>query len=614
MDLTSFRTLGRSGLVVSPFALGTMTFGAGRWGTEEDGARAILDAYAEAGGNFVDTADNYGSGRSEEMLGRWSGERGSRDRLVIATKFTWNLDRSNPNAGGNGRKNVMRAIDTSLRRLGTDYIDLYWSHFRDMTTPVEELLQTLVDLVHSGKIRYYALSDVPAWYATKMAVLAAERGLPGPVAIQAEYSLVERTAEREHVPVASECKMGLVPWSPLAGGFLTGKYKRAGKRESSDRLNGGIPLDSSKFGHCNWVILDALEEVAAEIGCPPARTALAWTIARPRVDALLLGASRPQQARDNVAVLTLDLSKNQRASLDAASALKPALPYSGFGDDVKRSIFGGTDVAGWPGGLGRCARSRSVGPRRAYRCSRCRTARTASPADGATLARSRDGGGLEPGCAARSHEGAVRVMAARLRRAPLRDDAERAARRVPPHSLARTRRAADDHDPWLAWFGGRVQPRGRSAHQSGRARRRRAPPLDAILKAEPGERLGPGADDCPDMFAEEGLLECPFAPRGALRRLSGRQAIGGCCERLAAVQGSGGMVLTASYPVEDGHHALLEHEGMVGNERDDGTYRQLHLAMVQVGDGRVTLFREYRDTLPLVAAFGPQGPLPVQWI
>jgi aryl-alcohol dehydrogenase-like predicted oxidoreductase len=353
MDLTSFRTLGRSGLVVSPFALGTMTFGAGRWGTEEDGARAILDAYAEAGGNFIDTADIYGGGRSEEMLGRWIAERSLRDRMVIATKFTWNLDPGNPNAGGNGRKNVLRAIDASLARLGTDYIDLYWSHFWDMTTPVEELLQTFTDLVRSGKIRYYALSDVPAWYATKMAVLAAERGLPGPIAIQAEYSLVERTAEREHVPLATECGMGLVPWSPLAGGFLTGKYGRDDKREGSDRLNGGNPLGSTKFTDRNWGILDALKGVATEIGCPPARAALAWTINQPRVDSLLLGASRPDQVRENVAALALDLSDDHRATLDGASALEPAFPYSGFSGDVKRSIFGGTDVTAWRQGLRR---------------------------------------------------------------------------------------------------------------------------------------------------------------------------------------------------------------------------------------------------------------------
>lgn len=320
----------------------------GCWGTEQDGARVILDTYVEAGGNFVDTADIYGGGKSEEMLGAWVAEKSLRDRLVIATKFTWNLDTGNPNAGGNGRKNIHRALEASLKRLGTDYIDLYWSHFWDMTTPVDEMLVTMSDLVRSGKIRYYALSDVPAWYATKMAVLAAERGLAGPIAIQAEYSLVERTAEREHVPLARECGMGLVPWSPLAGGFLTGKYTREEKREGSDRLNGSNPLGSSKFTDHNWTILDALRQVADEIGCPPARVALAWTITQPRVDALLLGASK--QVRENLAALELTLSEEQRAALDKASALEPAFPYLGFTDGVKSSIFGGRAVTGWQSG------------------------------------------------------------------------------------------------------------------------------------------------------------------------------------------------------------------------------------------------------------------------
>ena len=353
MELTSFRTLGRSGLVVSPFALGTMTFGAERWGTDEEGAHAILDAYADAGGNFIDTADIYGGGRSEEMLGRWVTARGVRDRMVLATKFTWNLDAGNPNAGGNGRKNVLRAVDASLRRLGTDFIDLYWSHFWDMTTPVEEVLQTLVDLVRAGKIRYYALSDVPAWYATKMAVLAAERGLPGPIAIQSEYSLVERTAEREHVPLAAECGMAVVPWSPLAGGFLTGKYGRDDKREGDGRLNGSNPLGSSKFTGRNWDILDTLNGAADELDCPPARVALAWTIARRCVDALLLGASRPGQVTENIEALSLDLPDAQRAALDKASAPGPAFPYAAFNDGVKQSIFGGSDVTGWGDRVGR---------------------------------------------------------------------------------------------------------------------------------------------------------------------------------------------------------------------------------------------------------------------
>ena len=349
MDLKSFRTLGRSGLVVSPLALGTMTFGAGRWGAADDACHAILDAYVEAGGNFIDTADIYGKGRSEEIIGEHVARHPSlRDRLVLATKFTWNLDPGNPNAGGNGRKNIHRALHASLQRLRTDCIDLYWLHFWDMVTPVEEVLQTLGDLVRAGKIRYFALSDVPAWYATQMAVLARERGVPGPIALQSEYSLVERSVEREHVPAARECGLGLVPWSPLAGGFLTGKYRRDDQEGSGEnRLSGANPFGDTKFNDRNWGVLDVLRGVAAELGRPPAQVALAWVLARSGVSALLIGASKPEQVRSNLAALEVTLSAGQQAALEQASALDAAFPYSGFTPGIKRTIFGGSDVAGW---------------------------------------------------------------------------------------------------------------------------------------------------------------------------------------------------------------------------------------------------------------------------
>ena len=346
--LTSFRTLGRSGLVVSPLALGTMTFGTQRWGASDDASRAIFDAYVDAGGNFIDTADVYAGGRSEELLGGFVADRALRDRLVLATKFTWNLEAGNPNAGGNGRKNVHRALDASLKRLRTDHVDLYWLHFWDMVTPVEEVLQTLGDLVRAGKVRYFALSDVPAWYATKMAVLAEARGVPGPIAVQMEYSLVERTVEREHVPAARECGLGIMPWSPLAGGFLAGRYKRdADRAATGGRLSGANPFGDSKFTERNWRVLDALRGVAAEAGVAPAQAALAWALARPGVAALLIGASRVEQLHDNLAALQVALSPQQVRALDAASALEPAFPYSGFTAQVRRSIFGGTGVQGW---------------------------------------------------------------------------------------------------------------------------------------------------------------------------------------------------------------------------------------------------------------------------
>lgn len=225
MLLTDFRTLGRSGLVVSPLTLGTMTFGATRWGSTDEVSKAIFNGYVDAGGNFIDTANVYSGGRSEEMTGSYIAERNLRDKLVLATKFGFNAGGGSPHAGGNGRKNIYQALDGSLRRLQTDYIDLYWLHVWDMVTPVEEVLQSLGDLVRAGKIRYFGFSDMPAWYTTKAATLAAVHAVPGPVAMQMVYSLVERTIEHEYVPLARECGLGIMPWSPLAAGLLTGKYK-----------------------------------------------------------------------------------------------------------------------------------------------------------------------------------------------------------------------------------------------------------------------------------------------------------------------------------------------------------------------------------------------------
>lgn len=348
MNLSSYRPLGRSGLIVSPMSLGTMTFGAGRWGVEGDDARAIFDAYLDAGGNFIDTAEVYAGGRSEEMLGGFIADAGARDRVVLATKFAWNGQPGNPNAGGNGRKNIRRALEGSLQRLGTDYIDLYWLHFWDMVTPAEEVMQTLADLVRAGTIRYYALSDVPAWYMTRIATLAAERGLPGPIALQTQYSLVERSADYEHGPASRELGIGVVPWSPLAGGFLSGKYERGGGAPKGDgRLAGDNPLGQTPFTDRNWDILDALRDVAGETGRTPAEVALAWTVRRPGVDSVLIGASRPEQLEKNVAALDLELSPEQIMALDKASAPALAFPWSGFGEPVGRAIFGGAHVQAW---------------------------------------------------------------------------------------------------------------------------------------------------------------------------------------------------------------------------------------------------------------------------
>jgi aryl-alcohol dehydrogenase-like predicted oxidoreductase len=348
MNLTSFRTLGRSGLVVSPLSLGTMTFGTPRWGSPDDVSESIFNTYVEAGGNFIDTADVYAGGRSEELVGQYMAARGLRDQLVLATKFGFSGQPGNPNGGGNGRKNIYRALEGSLRRLQTDYVDLYWLHVWDMVTPVEEVLQTLGDLVRAGKIRYFGFSDMPAWYAARAAALAQAHAVPGPVALQLAYSLVERNIEREHLPAAREAGLGTVPWSPLAAGFLAGKYERTNAgAQGEGRLSGPNPFGNTLFTDRNWRILDALRAVAGAARQPLSQVALAWVLDRPGVTAPIIGASKVEQLLDNLAALDFLLTTKQLQALDAASSLEPAFPYSIFTPEVNKGIFGGHAVQGW---------------------------------------------------------------------------------------------------------------------------------------------------------------------------------------------------------------------------------------------------------------------------
>jgi aryl-alcohol dehydrogenase-like predicted oxidoreductase len=354
LSLTSYRTLGRSGLAVSPLALGTMTFGLASWGAGAEVSEAILQAYVEAGGNFIDTADMYANGQSEAIIGSFIANRKLRDQVVLATKFGFSVQAGNPNAAGNGRKQVYRALEGSLRRLQTDYIDLYWLHVWDMLTPAAEVLQTMGDLIRAGKIRYFGLSDVPAWYATQMATLAQAQGVPGPIAIQMEYSLVERTSEREHLPAAKALGMGFVPWSPLAGGFLTGKYAQAQRQSSQDqserRLDGPNPFSGpfDKFTERNWEILRVLRAVAGRQARPLAQVALAWAAGQPGVSSTIIGARNADQALDNIASLDIQLSPADSEALAAASAPSHTFPYALFTPEMRRAaIFGGADVEGW---------------------------------------------------------------------------------------------------------------------------------------------------------------------------------------------------------------------------------------------------------------------------
>lgn len=365
MNLETYRPLGRSGLLVSPLALGTMTFGTPRLGLDEVGSRAVFDRYTELGGNFVDTADVYAGGRSEEMVGSFVAERSLRDRTVIATKSGFATGRGF-HAGGNGARHILAAVDGSLHRLQTDFIDLYWVHIWDGITPAEELLRTMTSLVAAGKIRYWGMSNAPAWYVAELATLARVKGRAGPIGLQYFYSLVERGVENEHIPLARSAGLGLVPWSPLAYGLLTGKYDRgtveAGptrqggvpnrgdttpivRPEDDKRLDGDNPFGDTLFTERNWHILNVLKRVAGELGETPARVALAWVVGRPGVASTLMGVSRAEQITENVAALDLDLPPEQRAALDDASGGNQPFLYGLFEPAARNQIvFGGAGV------------------------------------------------------------------------------------------------------------------------------------------------------------------------------------------------------------------------------------------------------------------------------
>lgn len=367
MTLTQYRTLGRSGLLVSPLALGTMTFGAGRWGSGEEQSRAVFDTYVEAGGNFIDTADIYSGGRSEEMVGAFVRDRSARDRVVIATKagFARRQD-GNPHSGGNGAKAVRAGLDGSLRRLGTDYIDMYWIHVWDRVTPAEEVLQTLTDAVRAGKILHYGFSNAPGWYVARIATLAQAHGLPVPIGLQYQYSLLDRGVELEILHAGHELDLGLVPWSPLGGGLLTGKYGREmlreagrsaglpdggassqdGPSEGSERLKGDNPFGGMLFTDRNFDVVDTLRAVAGEIGRSMAEVALAWAATRKGVSSVLIGATHPEQITQNIASLDIALTADQERRLDLVSA--PPLPNPYFIFQLPPEVrFGAASAAGW---------------------------------------------------------------------------------------------------------------------------------------------------------------------------------------------------------------------------------------------------------------------------
>jgi aryl-alcohol dehydrogenase-like predicted oxidoreductase len=341
MKLNDYVTLGRSGLRVSPLCLGTMTFGTEwGWGAEEEPSRAMFNRYLEQGGNFIDTADGYTNGKSEQLVGKFLQETKSRDKVVLATKFTFNGQAGNPNANGNGRKNIYRAIEGSLRRLQTDYIDLYWMHAWDTITPVEEVIASLDTLVHAGKIRYYGFSDIPAWYLARAYTLAEQQGREKIVALQLEYSLVERNIEREHIPAAQEMGLGVCPWSPLANGLLAGKYKRDDQSGPADgrleilRKSGGTLFE--RFTERNWKIVDALLEVSKQMSRPPAEVALNWVATQPGVTSTILGPRWRSWTAISLRWILLSPRICVLGSIRPAGSILPRIPTCSSGQSFRR--------------------------------------------------------------------------------------------------------------------------------------------------------------------------------------------------------------------------------------------------------------------------------------
>ena len=339
LTLDTYRLLGRSGLRVSPLALGTATFGTEwGWGAERDEARKLFDRYVERGGNFVDTAPTYTDGSAERLLGEFARDR--RESLVLATKYTTLRRPGDPNSGGAHRKSLFASVEASLRQLRTDYLDLLYLHVWDFTTPVEEILRGLDDLVRQGKVLYVAISNVPAWQVSRMQAIAGLRGWSPLVALQIEYNLVERGGERDLIPMAREMGLGVVPYSPLAGGVLTGKYRRAdltggdGGRKGFNRALGTVT-------ERNLAIAGVLAEVAAELDRTPAQVGLAWTLRNPGVTAPIIGARTPAQLEENLGALEVDFTAAQLARLDEASAIGLGFPHDMLASEHIRNVTTG---------------------------------------------------------------------------------------------------------------------------------------------------------------------------------------------------------------------------------------------------------------------------------
>jgi aryl-alcohol dehydrogenase-like predicted oxidoreductase len=338
------RLMGRSGCSVSTLTLGTMTFGSE---TDEAGARSQLDAFVDAGGNLVDTADVYSSGVSEEIIGRWLASIGSdvRDSIILATKGRFATGQD-ANDVGLSRRHLQRALEDSLRRLGVDSVDLYQVHAWDPLTPLEETLAALDDMVRAGKIRYVGLSNYTGWQVQKAVGVANQHGFAVPVTLQPQYNLLVRELEWEIVPACLDAGLGLLPWSPLGGGWLTGKYQRDSQPVGATRLgenpDRGVEAYSRRSTQQRtWDVVDAVRSVAEGRGVSMAQVALAWLVDRPGVTSVILGARTLEQLEDNLAAAKLHLDPEETAVLDVASDPAPAdYPYGGPGNEQRSRQIG----------------------------------------------------------------------------------------------------------------------------------------------------------------------------------------------------------------------------------------------------------------------------------
>ena len=365
-----YQLLGKSGLRVSELCLGAMTFGEEwGWGASKEECHKIFNAYVDAGGNFIDTANKYTEGTSEKYIGEFISS--DRDRFVLATKYTSNTRRGDPNAGGNHRKNMIQSLEASLKRLNTDYIDLYWVHAWDALTPIEEMMRALDDMVRSGKILYIGISDAPAWIVSQVNTVANLKGWTEFTGLQIEYSLIERTPERELLPMAVALNIGVTAWSPLGGGVLTGKYNKSNKeqqqktqqqntsssssttdmaQEGNSRLEVQNEFADRVLNDRNMLIAQEVSKIAKEIGSSAAQVALNWlrqqnimsTAGKNKIIPII-GARKEAQIKDNLSCLEFELTSEQMQRLNEVSKIELGFPHDFLNSEmIKDIIYGGT--------------------------------------------------------------------------------------------------------------------------------------------------------------------------------------------------------------------------------------------------------------------------------